>query len=179
VRFLNKHGGHEGWYYASARELGERTAAGLPLSLTGDAAAGVPPMASLAIVPPAHVAAVQAAGGAHPHPCDWAHPGATCDGNAAAFFPGAYARALPVYAPVYILPALLVHRRRLFRPGPDAAALWAKILKGAARSSAFLALYCTLAWRGACAGFRLTGRLTPGGIAASAWTGGLATLVGK
>lgn len=176
VRFLNKHGGHDAWYYASARELGERTAAGMPLSLMGDEGAGVPPMKALALAPASHVAAVLASGS---HPCDWAHPGTTCDGNAARFLPGAYARALPVYLPVYILPALLVHRRRLLTPGPDAAALWAKVLKGAARSSAFLALYCTLAWRGACLGFTATGRITPGGIAASAWTGGLATLVEK
>lgn len=176
VRFLNKHGGYDAWYYASAKELGERTAAGMPLSLLGDAGAGVPPMKSLALAPPSHVAAVLASGA---HPCDWAHPGTTCDGNAARFFPGAYARALPVYLPVYVLPALLVHRKRLLTPGPEAAALWAKVLKGAARSSAFLALYCTLAWRGACAGFTVTGRITPAGIAASAWTGGLATLVEK
>ena len=44
------------------------------------------------------------------HPCEWAHEGETCSYAAAKFFPGAYLRALPVYLPVYILPAILVHR---------------------------------------------------------------------
>lgn len=52
--------------------------------------------------------------------------------------------------------------------GPE---LWRRIFLGAARSSGFLALYCTLAWRGACAGFQLTGTCTSFGIAASCWTG--------
>ena len=43
-------------------------------------------------------------------PCEWAHEGETCSYAAAKFFPGAYLRALPVYLPVYILPAILVHR---------------------------------------------------------------------
>ena len=32
--------------------------------------------------------------------------------------------------------------------------IWAKVLKGALRSSAFLGMYCTLCWRGACVGFQ-------------------------
>ena len=52
------------------------------------------------------------------------------------------------YVPVYFLPALLVHRQRLVL-GPGAGAIWAKGAAAAARSSAFLALYCGLAWRGA------------------------------
>ena len=44
------------------------------------------------------------------HPCEWAHEGETCSYSAAKFFPGAYLRALPVYLPVYVLPAILVHR---------------------------------------------------------------------
>ncbi len=44
-------------------------------------------------------------------PCRWMHEGQSCNGNALAFFPGAYLRALPVYLPVYVLPAILVHRR--------------------------------------------------------------------
>ena len=55
------------------------------------------------------------------------------------------------YLPVYVLPALLVHRSSLLRPA-TAAAIWLKVARGAARSSLFLALYCTLAWRGASLG---------------------------
>ena len=44
------------------------------------------------------------------HPCEWAHEGETCSYAAFKFFPGAYLRALPVYLPVYVLPAILVHR---------------------------------------------------------------------
>lgn len=43
-------------------------------------------------------------------PCGWMHEGQSCTGNALRFLPGAYLRALPVYLPVYVLPAILVHR---------------------------------------------------------------------
>ena len=161
VRFLNKHGGHELWFYDAARELASR-----PPGVTG-------PVRALVGTP--HEGLVGK------HPCDWAHPGTTCDGNAAAFFPAALARALPVYLPVYLVPALLVHGRKLL-PGPNnpgASILWKKLATGCLRSSTFLALYCTLCWRGACVGFQLTGRLGPGTIPGFAWTGGLATLVEK
>ncbi len=64
-------------------------------------------------------------------------------------------RALPVYLPVYVVPALLVHRKRLLNPklAPD---IGRRVAMGAMRSSLFLALYCTLAWRGACVGFQWT-----------------------
>ena len=161
VRFLNRHGGHDLWFYDAARELASR-----PAGVTG-------PVKALVGTP--HEGLVGA------HPCDWAHPGTTCDGNAAAFFPAALARALPVYLPVYLVPALLVHGRKLL-PGannPGASLLWKKLATGCLRSSTFLALYCTLCWRGACVGFQLTGRLGPSTIPGFAWMGGLATLVEK
>ena len=74
-------------------------------------------------------------------------------------FPGYdVCRALPVYIPVYLVPALLVHRKALMDPkkAPDIAR---RVAMGAARSSLFLALYCTLCWRGACIGFQSTGML--------------------
>ena len=49
--------------------------------------------------------------------------------------------------------------------------IWAKVLKGALRSSAFLGMYCTLCWRGACVGFQTTKSCSPPVIAASCWTG--------
>ena len=56
----------------------------------------------------------------HTRPCGFLHPGRGCNANMAVFLPRAYARALPVYLPVYFLPALLVHRRRLLdaKAGP-------------------------------------------------------------
>lgn len=54
-----------------------------------------------------------------------------------------------------------------------------KMTVGVLRSSLFLSLYCTLAWRGACAGFNLAGRTTGAVIASSCWVAGLAVLVEK
>lgn len=62
------------------------------------------------------------------------------------------------YIPVYLLPALLVHRQKLLT-GPGAAEIWGKAVAAAARSSLFLSLYCTLAWRG---GRPAAGRPPPG-----------------
>lgn len=47
------------------------------------------------------------------------------------------------------------------------------------RSSLFLGLYCTLAWRGVCTGFRASGRTSGAVIAGSCWVAGLAVLVEK
>lgn len=38
------------------------------------------------------------------------HPGQSCAGHAIGILPHAYARALGIYVPVYLVPALLVHR---------------------------------------------------------------------
>lgn len=67
-------------------------------------------------------------------------------------------RAIPVYLPVYVFPALLVHRKRLLDPklAPD---IGRRVVQGALRSSLFLSLYCTLAWRGACVGFQWSSEL--------------------
>lgn len=48
-------------------------------------------------------------------PCSYLHPGHNCTTSMVAFLPQAYLRALPVYAPVYIIPAILVHRLRLLK----------------------------------------------------------------
>lgn len=58
-----------------------------------------------------------------------------------------------MYLPVYLFPALLVHRKRLLdlKLASDIAR---RAALGAMRSSLFLSLYCTLAWRGACVGFQ-------------------------
>ena len=51
--------------------------------------------------------------------------GKGCNENFFSFLPDAYARALPVYLPVYLLPALLVHRNRLLSPSKGPA-IWGK-----------------------------------------------------
>ncbi|CAL5223327.1 g5824 [Coccomyxa viridis] len=159
VHFLNHHGGKELWFYKAAKELSERSWRGDPLA----------PLEALKGTEHEDTVAT--------HPCEWAHEGETCTYSAFKFFPGAYLRALPVYLPVYVLPAILVHRKALLEKG--GLQIWAKVLKGALRSSAFLGLYCTLCWRGACMGFQTTQSCSPPVIAASCWTGGLATLLEK
>eukprot|EP00887_Chlorella_sp_A99_P007657 scaffold20.g7657.t1 len=133
--------------------------------------AGLPPARLSALRGTPHEAVVAAV------PCAYLHPGLSCSGHAAAFLPEAFLRALPVYLPVYAIPALLVHRHCLFAPG--APLLWAKMAAGIARSSLFLGLYVALAYRGACAGFTAAGRTSGAPLVAGCWAGGLATLVEK
>lgn len=82
--------------------------------------------------------------------CDLLHPGQSCAGHLAQFLPSAYLKALPVYLPVYIIPAIIVHRKNFFlRPRE----IWLKFLKGCMRSSGFLSLLIGLAYAGEdCAG---------------------------
>lgn len=78
--------------------------------MSGRAAAGLPPARLVAL------AGTRAADFCGATPCGLAHPGKGCMQHAAGFFPDAYLRALPVYLPVYVLPAILVHRKRLVSP---------------------------------------------------------------
>ncbi|OMO54529.1 hypothetical protein COLO4_36433 [Corchorus olitorius] len=43
------------------------------------------------------------------------HGGQSCGGHVASFLIEAYKRALPVYLPVYLIPALIVHRADLLK----------------------------------------------------------------
>ncbi|KAL4452113.1 hypothetical protein ABPG75_007775 [Micractinium tetrahymenae] len=165
VRFLDRHGGKAPHVYAAVREMTRRAAAG------GSAAA-------CTAAPLAALAGTELAGFRSTIPCGFLHPGQACTQHTASFFPGAYLRALPVYFPVYVVPAILVHRKRLLQPN-KAPQLWRKVALGVLRSSLFLSLYCTLAWRGACAGFNLAGRTTGAVIAGSCWVAGFAALVEK
>ncbi|CAI5965703.1 unnamed protein product [Closterium sp. NIES-65] len=71
------------------------------------------------------------------------HPGGWCGWHFLSFLPAAYMRAVPVYVPVYLVSALLVHRSSLLRQ-PLSIAL--RTALGAARSSLFLSTYCGAAW---------------------------------
>lgn len=77
--------------------------------------------------------------------CDLLHPGQSCAGHLAQFLPSAYLRAFPVYLPVYIIPAILVHRKNFFIQPKQ---ILLKFLKGCLRSSSFLALLIGLAYSG-------------------------------
>ncbi|GMI90954.1 hypothetical protein like AT1G34630 [Hibiscus trionum] len=80
-------------------------------------------------------------------PCSMIHGNKSCGAHAVTFLIEAYKRALPVYLPVYLIPALIVHRQGLFkRP-------YGTLRKGIvdiARSSLFLSTYCTSAWIWTC-----------------------------
>lgn len=158
VAFLNKHGGKPLYVYQGVRELVARRGAG------GST------LSSLHHTPHSHHT--------DSRPCSFLHPGTGCTEHSITFLPRGVLRALPVYIPVYLIPAALVHRKRLLNPAV-APELWKKIALGGLRSSVFLGLYCSLAWGGACGGFQLTGKATGAGIAATCWVAGLATFVEK
>ena len=160
VRFLNKHGGQELALYEALREMCARAAERAPPG----------PLAALRGTPHAGFCGAV--------PCEVLHPGLSCSAHALAFLPAAYLRALPVYLPVYLIPGALVHRRKLLQRD-TAPAILCKTAVGVLRSSAFLALFCTLAWRSVCAAFNATGRTSGGVIAASCWVAGLAALAEK
>jgi hypothetical protein len=76
-------------------------------------------------------------------PCSIIHGNQSCSGHVLSFLLQAYKRALPVYLPVYLIPALIVHRQGLLkRP----YSIVGKGLLGTARSSLFLSVYCSSAW---------------------------------
>eukprot|EP00878_Enallax_costatus_P025529 GHUV01027316.1.p1 GENE.GHUV01027316.1~~GHUV01027316.1.p1 ORF type:complete len:501 (+),score=122.52 GHUV01027316.1:63-1565(+) len=158
VRFIRKQGAKELYVWQGIRELAERTAAGRPLS----------PLNSLIGTPHAHSKGAV--------PCHFFHPGQSCVEHPLKLFLPAYQRALSVYLPVYVLPALLVHRKQILKqPLP----ILQKLLLGIARSSLFLSSFICVAFGGACAGHNITGQSTGTIIAASTWVGGLSTLLEK
>lgn len=109
-------------------------------------------------------------------PCTMIHGNQGCAPHFFTFMAQAYLRALPVYVPVYLVPALLVHRQGLFaRPSPI---LWKSVL-GIARSSLFLSVYTASAWAWTCFLFRSTGICKPPFIATATFPVGLAVMIEK
>ncbi|GAB4820265.1 hypothetical protein N2152v2_007311 [Parachlorella kessleri] len=159
-RFLDKQGGKPPFAYAGMRELASLSAAA-PGPHRLDALKGTPHQDFCSSIP-----------------CSFWHPGHTCATHIPSYWPMAYLRALPVYLPVYLIPALFVHRRALVNPS-TAPQIWKKLAAGILRSSLFLSMYCTLAFAGACIGFRSTGRTTGAVIAGFTWIAGLAVLLEK
>ncbi|XP_010496811.2 PREDICTED: uncharacterized protein LOC104773840 [Camelina sativa] len=84
-------------------------------------------------------------------PCSIIHGNESCVKHGITFFLQAYKRALPVYVPVYLIPALIVHRQDLLK---KQYSILGKGLLGTARSSLFLSTYCSSAWAWTCLLFR-------------------------
>ncbi|XP_028550151.1 uncharacterized protein LOC110097975 isoform X2 [Dendrobium catenatum] len=109
-------------------------------------------------------------------PCSIIHGNQTCSGHFFSFLIQAYGRALPVYAPVYLIPALIVHRQDLVkRP----YTILAKSLLGTTRSSLFLSIYCSSAWAWTCLLFRIFERCNIAMVAMGMFPTGLALAIEK
>ncbi|KAK9930529.1 hypothetical protein M0R45_027566 [Rubus argutus] len=85
-------------------------------------------------------------------PCTIVHGDQSCSGHIVSFLIQAYKRALPVYLPVYLIPAFIVHRQDLLKRHRT---ILLKGLFGTARSSLFLSVYCTSAWMWTCFLFKI------------------------
>ncbi|KAE9445738.1 hypothetical protein C3L33_22365, partial [Rhododendron williamsianum] len=104
------------------------------------------------------------------------HGNQSCGAHFISFLIQAYKRALPVYLPVYLIPALIVHRQGLLkRP----YTILGKGLLGTARSSLFLSTYCSSAWMWTCLLFRLFKRCNIPMVAMGTFPTGLALAIEK
>jgi hypothetical protein len=96
------------------------------------------------------------------------HPGLGCHEHLAVFWPEGFGRALKVYSPLY-LAFFLFSRQKL-------AAL-PRLAGNVARSSAFLATYCTLAWYSGCLFYRVSPQVSRAKLFVHCMLAGLATLI--
>lgn len=96
--------------------------------------------------------------------CQIVHPGTTCHHDAFQFFLGGIRRSLPVYLPVYLLPALVLRLKKLKRQPKQESK---KLLVNISRSTLFLAMYCTVAWLSLCTQRRISMLQIPS--SASTW----------
>ncbi|KAI4389801.1 hypothetical protein MLD38_001984 [Melastoma candidum] len=109
-------------------------------------------------------------------PCSIVHGNQSCSAHTFSFLIQAYKRALPVYLPVYLIPALIVHRKGLLeRP----CTILGKGLLGTARSSLFLSTYCASAWMWTCILFRIFRRCNIPMVAMGTFPTGLALAIEK
>ncbi|EEE58471.1 hypothetical protein OsJ_09724 [Oryza sativa Japonica Group] len=109
-------------------------------------------------------------------PCSIVHGNQSCAGHFITFLFQAYGRAVPVYVPVYLVPALVVHRQDLLkRPYP----IIGKNLLGTARSSLFLSVYCASAWAWTCLLFRIFQSCNTPLVVLATFPTGLALLIEK
>ncbi|XP_031374478.1 uncharacterized protein LOC116189089 isoform X1 [Punica granatum] len=109
-------------------------------------------------------------------PCSIIHGNQPCTSHSVSFLIQAYKRALPVYLPVYLIPALIVHRQDLLkRP----YTILGKSLLGTARSSLFLSAYCSSAWVWTCILFRIFKKCNIPMVAIGTFPTGLALAIEK
>ncbi|GMH00150.1 hypothetical protein Nepgr_001989 [Nepenthes gracilis] len=109
-------------------------------------------------------------------PCSIVHGNQSCGEHFITFLFEAYKRALPVYLPVYLVPALIVHRQGLLkRP----FTILGKSGVGVARSSLFLSTYCSSAWLWTCILFRIFKRCNIPMVAMGTFPTGLALAIEK
>ncbi|XP_057974816.1 uncharacterized protein LOC131162393 isoform X2 [Malania oleifera] len=109
-------------------------------------------------------------------PCSIVHGNQSCSAHAVSFFIEAYKRSIPVYLPVYLFPALIVHRQGLLKM-PNT--ILGKSLVGIARSSLFLSLYTSSAWMWTCLLFRIFRRCNIPMVAMGTFPTGLALAIEK
>ncbi|KAJ4966191.1 hypothetical protein NE237_018040 [Protea cynaroides] len=109
-------------------------------------------------------------------PCSIVHGHQSCAEHVISFFVQAYRRALPVYFPVYFIPALIVHRLDLLK---RRYTILGKGLLGTARSSLFLSAYCSSAWMWTCLLFRIFNRCDIPTVALGTFPTGLALAIEK
>ena len=84
--------------------------------------------------------------------CNVLHPAQSCEGHLVGYWAAGWARALPLYAPVHLLPLLLFRPALLLRkPGP----LLLQAALKAGRSALFLSSYCASGFAVLCASARL------------------------
>ncbi|XP_068312876.1 uncharacterized protein [Pyrus communis] len=109
-------------------------------------------------------------------PCSIVHGDQSCGAHVLSFLIQAYKRALPVYLPVYLIPALIVHRQDLLKRHYS---ILLKGLLGTARSSLFLSVYCSSAWAWTCFLFRIFRRCNIPMVAMGTFPTGLALAIEK
>ncbi|KAL9247650.1 hypothetical protein vseg_021061 [Gypsophila vaccaria] len=109
-------------------------------------------------------------------PCSMVHGKQSCETHFISFLVQAYKRAVPVYLPVYLVPALIVHRQDLLKR--PYSILW-KSTFGMARSSLFLSTYCASAWMWTCILFRIFKRCNIPMVVMGTFPPGLALAIEK
>jgi len=100
--------------------------------------------------------------------CPIIHPGQSCPSYWVSFFFEEFRRAVRVYAPLYVVFFLFSRSKNV-----------SFLVQNLMRSSAFLSLYCTLAWASGCVFHRIfpntpMSRMT---LFLHAWVSGLATVI--
>lgn len=179
--FLNKHGGKTKAHYAALRAMSLASTPAQTRDAIRSAAIALFPNDITAHEALMNVANMDDGSLLAAKPTLWGlvlYPGSHALAHFFRFYREALGRALPIYVPLYAIPALIVHRHRLL--GPRGGVLAMRAAAGAGRSSAFLAAYCACAWLAPDALQRLVfGTLSGWTVSASVPLAGLAVLIEK